>query len=190
MAKRTLHFYYARFATQTYRLLQVVCAPAITPSCELPHVYSALFSAVRLQFLWGEFCKRIIIESALGNVSTASGRTLSTRKKRQDIELDVKRVRWHLREEPSKIAFKWRIENYDQVTSGLALAYAPIDEVNRFRNYLVHPGKNSRGKLVSFHRISLNFDPYGFLSEIIPGGISRFENWVDVMRVAAYESVK
>lgn len=191
MPQRTLHSAYTRFASQTYRLVQVFCAPALASSCELPHVYSAQLSAIRLQMLWGQFCKRVIIESAIGNVLTLNGQLLSKRKGGKALYLDVERVRWHLPKEALKQAFEWRIENYNQITLGLA--YAPADEVNRFRNYCMHPGKNSYGKLVSvldFRRIPPKIDPYAFLSETLPGGISRFENWVEVMKVAAYESVK
>ena len=192
MAKRTLHSYCGRFVTQTHRLVHAVCAPTTAPSCELPHIYSALFSVVRLQSIWGEFCKRIIIESALGNVSTLNGNLLPVQFKRAK-ELDGidQQISWHIPKYALKQARKWQIKNYNQVSLGLSSA--PMNEVNVLRNYLVHPGKNSSEKLKSstpIFRIEFGNDPHSYLSDLLPGGLTRFETWVEKMNISALEAIR
>lgn len=192
MPQRTLYSAYTRFASQTYRLVQVFCAPALAPSCELPHVYSAQFSAVRLQMLWGQFCKRVIIESALGNVLTSSGQTLSSRiKTTKGFKAQIRKVNWHIPPDALKQARKWQVENYNQIALGLTSA--PMSDVNAFRNYLVHPGEGSVEKLINAFpilRITPESNPYNLLSYTIPGGQSRFEDWVDRLMIAALEAVR
>lgn len=192
MPQRTLYSAYTRFASQTYRLVQVFCAPRLAPSCELPHVYSAQLSAIRLQMLWGQFCKRVIIESALGNALTSSGQTLSSRiKTTKSLNTQIRNVNWHIPREALKQANEWQIENYSQVALGLTSA--PMNTVNAVRNYLVHPGKSSAEKLVDAFpilRITPESNPYNLLSYTIPGGQSRFEDWVDRLMIAALEAVR
>lgn len=189
MPQRTLHSVYTRFASQTYRLVQVFCSPTLASSSELPHVYSAMFSVIRLQMLWGQFCKRVIIESALGSMSTSSGRTLSPRiKTTKGISLEI---RWHIPREALKQARKWQIENYNQI--GLGLTSAPMDGINAFRNYLVHPGENSKERLLNAFpilRVTPEHGPYNLLLYTTSGGLSCFEDWVDRLMIAALEAVR
>ena len=151
---------------------------------------SRLFCVVRLQHLWGEFCRELLVRSAVGGASTISGIYLPQVpgiKRAKDVDLMAAQImnrrrfiEWYMPAYISKIAHMLKLVNQVQIIQGMN-PDDTINDIRSVRNYIVHPTyesyqrySNTAGKFGVFDP-----DPDILLSSSIsPGNVTLFEDWV------------
>ena len=114
--------------------------------CQPIHRDGRAHLVVRLQHLWGEFSRELIVKSAMGGCRTRTGRILSRVagvQKVSDIPaITSKRLagpgsNWEDPKFAITQARMLRVENYVEINLGLASAN--VSEIKCVRNFIVHP---------------------------------------------------
>lgn len=157
------------------------------------------FAVVRLWHLWSEYCKGLVLRSAIGDCVTLAGSEVSPAPGISTIG-DILRVsgkdllgrnaQWDDAAWASKVANDLRISNYAQVS--VAVGSPPLTLVRRVRNFIVHPNGHTR-KLYDLETRSVGAVGVGvdhLLHERTPGGATRFESWVLDFRRAAIDAIR
>ena len=168
---------------------------------ELVHKDSRAYLVVRLQLLWGEFCKELVVRSAIGGCVTRAGQAVLPAPNVKDVS-DIRRItklkdlsgpssKW---EEPSFAidqATLLKITNLYDIVSGLGQASAVMDDIKCVRNLIVHPNGRNTNKYTQMTRV-LGFRglaPDQLLSQTVPGSATIFENWLSTLTLAAWNAV-
>ena len=163
-----------------------------------------MFLVVRLQHLWGEFCRELVVRSAIGGCVTRTGVYVSPApevKRVSDLPIIAKRFskrpftglgsQWEV---PSIVIDRARdlqLANYRQINLGLSTVNFIEDRVKPVRNFIVHPSASSASKYDQAAR-SLNFpglSPTQLLSRRLPGGATIFGVWISQLETAAWNAV-
>lgn len=210
MAVRTLNELYIRFVVRSKILADKYktslpysgkCRNTICQSFyETVHCDARAQMIVRLQFLWGEFCREIIIRSALGGYKTVGGNILkpvATANVMSVIEKAVNKARsgrpvaWHRPRFAVDVGKSLGIQNYKEIALALT-SVAPFDDLLVVRNYVVHPSKETR---MAFERLTwklsaLGTDPVTLLAIRRAGGATYFETWVADFQTIAFQAVQ
>ena len=154
------------------------------------------FCVIRLQHLWGEFCRELLVRSSIGGFYTIGGTQLP-----QVVGIshprDVDRVAqqtlgrytiaWHVPQLAGRIARTLSPANVTQIVTALS-STSPIDDIRTIRNHIVHPnaGTRSRYSAVARRYGVFDSDPDAILSaKISPGNITRFEYWIIQLQAIA-----
>ena len=207
MAQRKLADLYSRFCGRTDALLRdflVVTPGPLAGFGDTPAVtiigYSRGFLVNRLFHLWGEFCRLVVIESALGGCRTLSGTILGNApniSRISDIPPIIKmpsiagpQLRW---EDPSwtaRQANTLMLANRSQISLGVGSA--PYDAWRRVRNFVIHPNPHTRAE---FEVVALRFsliraEPDELLLSRLPGGGTVMESWVQDFKDAALNVIR
>ena len=169
--------------------------------CEPVHQDSRAYLVVRLQQLWGEFCRELIVRSAIGGCATRTSQTLPRTqgmKRVSDIlkvirlkDLGSPAAKW---EEPAFAidqAMRLKVANFNGIDLGLGQASTVASHVKVVRNYIVHPNSHNRNRYTNMTRV-LGFRglaPNQLLSQTVPGGRTVFEDWVSTLNLAAWNAV-
>lgn len=169
--------------------------------CEPIHQDGRTYLVVRLQQLWGEFCRELIVRSAIGGCLTRTSQTLPGApgvKRVSDIlkiiklnDLGGPAAKW---EEPSFAidqAMRLKVANFNGIDLGLGQASAVASHIKVIRNYIVHPNSRNSNQYTNMAR-SLGFrglSPDQLLSQTAPGSNSVFENWLSTLTLAAWNAV-
>lgn len=207
MAQRNLAGVYGRFCGRTDALLRdfLVATPGpITRFGEASAItivgYSRGFLVNRLFHLWGEFCRLIVIESALGGCRTLSGIVLANAPnifRISDIPPKIRMrpiagpgLRW---EDPSwttKQANTLMLANRSQISLGVGSA--PYDAFRRVRNFVIHPNPHTQAEfaVVALRFSFLSAKPEDLLLSRLPGGGTVMESWVQDFQVAALNVIR
>ena len=197
---------YGRYEIRSHSLTERFSAklpanPEESRICEPIHQYGRAYLVVRLQQLWGEFCRELIVRSAIGGCLTRTSQMLPGApgvKRVSDIlkvinlkELGSPAARW---EEPSFAidqALRLRVANFNGIDLGLGQASTVAGYVKIIRNYIVHPNSHTSNRYTSMTR-TLGFrglSPDQLLSQSVPGSNSVFENWLSTLTLAAWNAV-
>ncbi len=162
-----------------------------------------LYVLVRLQFIWGQFCRELIIRSAVGGYKTIGGMILnrgtavntpksisnviSSEVKRQNLGFPV----WHSPIFAAIIARNLGIQNYNQVNLALSLP-APVREITDIRNFIVHANAmtKTRYEQITYRYNMIGAKPSEILAYILPGGTTRFADWIASLQQMAEQAVK
>lgn len=205
MSIKSLAELYAHFIGRTDALLRNFEAPVPTYpvyalSCAPLHRSGQELSVIRLQHLWAEFCRNLIIRSALGNVRTM-GLTMLPASPRVASLADVQRIvmresngrqpPWHLADFTIRVAHQLVLANYQAINMSIG-AISPIADLLKVRNYIVHPNQRTS---MSYLLIANSFgvpsgDPVALLKTVQPGGVTLFKDWVVQFQVIAAAAVK
>ena len=168
--------------------------------CETVHRDGRAYLVCRLQVLWGEFSRELIVQSALGGRQTRTGKVLTKaptvntmadiRRVLGESRLQGPRMRW---EDPSfavRHARTLKVANYDQINIGLGSA--SLDEIKPLRNFLVHPNEDTRLKYeqVIRNRGAQGICPDRFMLQPVFGGSTLFDTWIQRLLLAAWNSVE
>ena len=170
--------------------------------CDPIHRDGRAYLVVRLQHLWGEFCRELIVRSAIGGCITRNGHTLprvSGVKRVSDIPKTIGRkelagpgLNW---EEPSftiRYASQLHVANYNAISIGLSsIAVANINHIKGIRNYIVHPNSFTHRHYAQI-AAALGFRglmPDQLLSQFLPGRVTMFEAWVSDLLSAAWNAI-
>ena len=207
MAKRSLTSFYRGFRNRTDSLLSQFSVNSPSPHFEIDRVpveivlgHNRSFLVNRLFHLWGEFCRHVVVASALGDYHTLNGVQLSSAPQISsvsDIVLAIKeqsiigpRLRWG---DPTWTVKNLRIiqpVNLQQISLGIGAA--PFDEFRRVRNFVIHSNSNTRQHFdrVAFRYSLLGATPDDLLLHRLPGGATIMENWVRAFQDSALEAVR
>ena len=205
MSIKNLGELYAHFIGRTDTLLRNFEAPLPTYpvyalSCVPLHRSGQELLVIRLQHLWAEFCRNLIIRSALGNVRTM-GLTMLPASPGIASLADVQRIAmresngrqppWHLANFTIRVAHHLGLANYQAISMSIG-AVSPIADLLEVRNYIVHPNQRTR---ISYMLIANRFgmpsgDPVALLKTIQPGGVTLFKDWVAQFQGIAAAAVK
>ena len=165
------------------------------------HNNARFFILIRLQMLWGQFCRELIIRSAFGGYHTISGTVLQKGASVTDWRSVQTVIRsrsrnghppWHMANFSIDIARNLRIDNYGQVSMALG-GISPIDHVINIRNYVVHPDERSRIRYENTLRsigIMVKTDPISLLRSRVVGGASLLEQWVSDLQTLAVNAMQ
>ena len=159
------------------------------------------FILIRLQMLWGQFCRELIIRSAFGGYNTISGTALKKGASVTDWRSVQTVVRkrsnnrhppWHIANFSIGIAKNLRIQNYGQVSMALG-GISPMDYVIGIRNYVVHPEEKTRANYENTLRamgMTVKIDPISLLRSRVAGGANLFEQWVTDLQTLAVNAMQ
>ena len=207
MAQRKLSDFYGHFTGRTDALLRhFLTMPPSVPvtlngmALDSLFSYSRGFLVNRLFHLWGEFCRHVVIASALGGCRRLNGVVVGTAPNISRLS-DILRVirersvagpgiRW---EDP-----KWttvrvnllRLNNSQQILLGIGAA--PYDDLRRVRNFVVHANPHTRSEfeVVAVRYSLFSVDSDDLLLYRLPGGGTVMEGWVRDLQSAALEAVR
>lgn len=165
------------------------------------HGHARYFMLIRLQALWGHFCRELILRSAIGGYSTVGGIRLHKGTLAGDwnsIQNIVARrsnrgnPAWHIPNFSIDIARSIGIQNYRQVSTALG-GTSPLNDVLRIRNYLVHPDGTTSSLYETVLRLRgmpTKTNPVDLLNTRIAGGASVFEAWITDLQLIAVNAVQ
>lgn len=160
---------------------------------------------IQLQDQWNVFCRDLVIRSWKGGVQTLSGRSLqagSGRRSETDALDALRRTytgklrksarwepKWFDATETIEAATRLGLANLAEISAGVGLTPAPLDEIRAVRNFMAHRGRQSSAALRSQTARSSSAELDGYLCELSLGGAPRFETWVAQLDVMAYVAV-
>ncbi len=173
-------------------------APGDKRVCEPVHVDGRMFLVVRLLALWGDFCKQIVIRSAVGGLLTLQGKLVDPAPGIQGVAdtekvvgpLDARRASWYLPRTSVSAAKDLNVRNYSEIYLGLGAAL--VTDIAQVRNYIVHPSEETRRRFLQISRnLGLfGLEPAALVSTRRPGGATLFEEWVADLQTAATNAVR
>ena len=207
MIQQNLASFYGSFYSRTNSLLRDFLLASPFPPTAIGGIpvetilhYSRGFLINRLFHLWGEFCRHVVVASALGGYRTLGGITLPGApqiRSVSDILTTIQAqsivgpgLRWgDPRWTTNKIG---RIQpaNLQQITLGVGAA--PYDEFRRVRNFVIHSNPHTR---LEFDAVTVTYSLMGvsaddLLLHRLPGGGTVMEGWVRDFQVAALNTVR
>ena len=154
---------------------------------------------LKLQLYWGEFCRGLVIKSAIGGYETLTGNVLIRTRVSSisAINMVAKQLcgyshfPWHVPSYCTNLAQKIGTSNYAQIKAGLSLT-APINDLLIIRNYITHPSKQNQ---IAYKRVAINHGqpqvaPTKLLSGRVSSGRTLFVSWVDSLRLMAEIAVR
>lgn len=177
--------------------------PAEMAVCVPIHQASLLFLVVRLQHLWGEFCRELVVRSAIGDCVTRTGVYVPPApgvKRIKDIpniiaqhtreQFSGSRTHWEDPQFAIRHAQRLQVTNFRQLSLGLG-SVTILDQLKNVRNFIVHPNDNTGPKYLQTTR-TLGFrgmPPIQLINQRFIGGATIFETWVSELEAAAYAAV-
>ena len=191
---------YSRFTSRTDRLNSVFNTSSFRSELDRQ---SKLFCVIRLQHLWGEFCRELLLRSSIGKCYTFDGTYLNQIKdigNSNDFNTAIRNqfprwrghIAWHVPRITSRIARRISPDNESRIVTALS-SVSSVDDILNVRNYIVHPSKETR---IEYSIVSQKFgifdsDPTVLLSDrISPSNVSRFEDWVIQLQIVALNAVR
>ena len=203
MALASLTDYLGRFIGRTNGLVERMNSPLPLAAperqtCEPVHTDSRKYLILRLQSLWAEFCRQIVIVSAIGGRLTLNGQLLAPAPGIRGFAdtskvigpLDARHAAWHQPSISIQAAQDLQVSNYHQL--GLGLSSVNLTDLSRTRNYIVHPNERTRRNFAQTARnLGLfDVDPASLVTTIRPGGATLFEEWIGDFQAAATNAVR
>ena len=153
----------------------------------------------RLFHLWGEFCKSLVVASAIGGYRTLKGIHINSApgiRHVSDIPSAINessiagpRTHWEDPKWTTKKVNLLRPANQHQIVFGIASV--PIDDFRKVRHFVVHPNSHTKDRFESVTRKHLLFrvGPHDLLSHRLPNGDSVLEGWIKEFQIAARTAV-
>ena len=203
MAVRKLGIIYARFAGRTERIVTAFQTPlpasaAEAENCRPIHEAGAAYQVIRLQALWGEYSRNLIILSARGNALTISGNPLppapgfagfaGIRHILGNHFSGGQGTQWDKPDWAIQRADRLNPANGSQIRLGLRIA--PVDDLRVIRNFLTHPNRQTNSRYQTLAE-ALGFSgvaPKELLISSIEGGNTVLESWIADFQLAAYNA--
>ena len=203
MAVRKLGSIYSRFAgradliSEGYRA-PLPSNPEAATSCRPIHSAGEVQLINRLLVLWGEYCRSLIIISALGNAVTIRGTLLAPAPdvaKLSHIKGKLGRcfgagpgTHWDEPQWALQQANLLHPDNRSQL--GLGLETAPVRNLKDVRNFLVHPNEHTANNYRTLvQRLGyVSALPKAFLTSPIGVESSVLESWINGFQDSAYNA--
>lgn len=169
--------------------------------CEEIHADGRAHLICRLQILWAEFSRELIVKSAIGGCRTRNGRVLSSAPQVKTVAdvsnvlgaksgLQSPHMKWEEAEFSVRCAQTLRLGNVEEINRGLGSAQ--ISNIKTLRNFLVHPNKRTRTRYEQVARdlAMPGLRPDELLSQRTLGGPTMFETWIERLLIAASNAVE
>ena len=206
MRKKSLNALYGSYAARSRSLLSRFAASrqAGVAIYEPLHRDGSAFLVVRLQHLWGEFCRELVVRSATGGCATRTGLYLlpaPSVKRVSDIpgviarhtreQFSGSRTHWEDPQFAIRHARRLQVANFNRISQGLG-AVTILDQLKDVRNFIVHPNGNTGPRYLQTTRM-LGFrgmPPTQLINQRSPGGATIFETWVSELEGAAWNAVE
>ena len=207
MSQRKLSDFYVHFFARTETVLRHFLTVPSSAAVTLDGMavddlfrYSRRFLVNRLFHLWGEFCRGLVVASALGGYRRLNGVLAGSAlniSRPSDIPLVIKEKsivgpgrRW---EDPKWTAGKvnlLKLTNEQPILLGIGAV--PFDDLRRVRNFVIHPNPHTKSE---FEAVAVGYslfgvDPYDLLMYRSPGGGTVMEGWVRDLQSAALDAVR
>ena len=204
MAVRKLGIIYARFAGRTDRILTAFQTPlpvnaAAAEICRPIHTAGKAYLVNRLQMLWGEYCRNLIILSARGNVLTIRGNLLAPGTGGGGLPR-IKRIGKDFSSGPGTRwdDLKWALEKAGQLMPvnlnqiGLGLGTAPSADLKVVRNFLIHPNQRTKSDYLKLARYLgyPDLEPNSLLAADWGDGVDVIGSWVKQFQDSALEAAR
>lgn len=199
----TLSRLYKRYAARNALMLERFLSPAPFDTyaarfCSQTHKDGRAHLVVRLQHLWGEFSKELVLKSAIGDGFTRFGKMLvrvgtmkspPSNQKLVDTLKSGPSTHWEDPDYAITQAQKFSVVNYHEISLGLGSA--GLHEIKAVRNYIVHPTRNSREKFerAARNRGASGANPDIFVKQRTLGGSTLFEEWSSNLLLAAWNAI-
>lgn len=204
MRKKSLNALYGSFVARSRSLTSRSIAslpadPAEMAVCTPVHQDGLLFLVVRLQHLWGEFCRELVVRSAIGDCVTRSGLRLPPAPGVNHVrELPIitnrplpdRSAQWEAPQFAIGQARRLKVANFIQLSLGLG-SVTMLEHLRNVRNFIVHPNKDTRPRYYQTAR-ELGYPgmpPAQLLSQRLPGGVTIFDDWISELETAAWNAV-
>ena len=207
MAHHKLASLYGTFCVRTDLVLRAFLLTPPTSPKELEGVpvelvlrHSRSFLINRVLHLWGEYCKRLIVASALGGYQTLSGVTLGRAPQIRSVSdilatigensIAGPRLRWGDPKWTVATLSKIQPPNVQQIKLGVGTV--PYQEFVKVRNFVVHSNSHTRSH---FETVALTYSLIGasaddLLLHRLPGGGTVMEGWIREFQDAALDAVR
>lgn len=192
--------YVARSSLLAYRFSSALPSnPRDMETCIPVHRDGRAYLVVRLQHLWGEFSRELIVRSALGGCITRTGRNL-VRPPNVGTFADISKITGKPMAGPGAYwdhpnfaiarANDLKVANYNEINLGLASA--GLTDIRCVRNFLVHPNQSTNANFAQLTKNSglLGVDPDTLLAQRVAGGATIFETWIADLLTAAWNAVE
>ena len=177
------------------------CALAIGPASRQTQLGCEM-TVIRMHDAWARFCRELIILSALGDVVTASGQTLS-----RSLPLIVSHAsvipvllkianrpwepKWASSAECIRAAKQLQIQNLSNVSAALGAANSPADSLRKVRNYYAHRNQGTSDTALQTRSFQTSNHPDVFqLNGYISGGITVFDSWSQGLKAVAVAAIQ
>ena len=208
MRKKPLNALYGSYVARSRSLMSRSLAglpadPAEMAICEPVHLDSLLFLVVRLQHLWGEFCRELVVRSAIGGCVTRTGAYVPPAPDANHVR-DLPAITGQFTKQPfTGPRSQWevpsfaidqarflRVANYGRISLALS-AVSVIDYLKPIRNFIVHPNARTSA---SYNQAARGlgfpgFSPVQLLNQRQPGGATIFGVWISQLEAAAWNAV-
>ena len=207
MAKRKLTSIYSGFLVRTDLLLRDFLRTPPSPAVRLGGLavdtllsYSRGFLVNRFFHLWSEFCRHVIVVSALGGCRTLSGVNLSNARGIESVSDILNASNSHSIAGPGlrwgdpvwtvRKATRIQPANLQQIKLGVSAV--PYDDVRRVRNFIIHRNPHTRSQFdevaVKYSLIGVSAD--ALLLHRLAGGATVMEAWIRDFQLAALDAVR
>lgn len=203
MAMKKLSQLYSHFIARTNQLVLKYDAPLPPDSnskymCHAIHNDGKALMVIKLHLLWGQFCRELVVTSALGGCQTITGTVLGAAvTSPNDIRRAVnKETRgrpppWHKPVFAVTIAQNLGTQNFKQLQLALS-RISPVDDLKTVRDYVVHPWESTR---LAYIQVSRNLkapgvDPVPLLTIRGKNGSSTFRSWVIQLQNMALDAIR
>lgn len=157
-----------------------------------------------LQVAWSDFCRDLVVVSALGtrrSRGASIGSVSGIRSMQSAEELVMKNARntvterrlsnfvWHATWFTIDVGAKVGLQNQSQLELHLGSALAP-EQIARFRNYLAHPEASARARYDGLlAKLGMpGVEPEDLLHKELRPGVPVFTHWVRELQRVAYAS--
>lgn len=208
MRKKSLNALYGSYVARSRSLLSRFAAPLPKKSaeqvvCEPVHRDGSSFLVVRLQHLWGEFCRELVVRSAMGDCVTRTGLRLPPApgvNHTRDLPTITRqftkqpfagpRSQWEMPSFAIDQARFLQVANLNQISLGIG-SVTILDHLKRVRNFVVHPNESTASRYYITAR-NLGFPglpPIQLLNQRLPGGATIFHTWASDLETAAWNAV-
>ena len=206
MAQRSLGHLYSHFQARTDVLLREFSVssshtPTLVEGITIDKMieYTRRYLVNRLFHLWGEFCRSIVVASAIGGYSTLSGQIVTkapTIQHRSDIPQAIRSnrivgpgLRWEDPQWTSVRVDRLQLANAQQVKLGIGAA--PFNQFRPVRHFVIHANSHTRAEFEAIANSYLLFDvePNDLLLHRLSGGGTVLERWIREFQVSAYNAV-
>ena len=194
---------YFRFARRTERIFTAFATPLPSnpqdaATCEFIHLAGEVQLINRLLVLWGEYCRNLVIISALGGALTMQGTLLAPSagvRRFSDIRTKLgvnfgagPGTKW---DDPQwALARANLLSPVNRVQIGLGLGTAPVRDLKLVRNFLIHPNEHTRNNYQTLAR-NLGYprmEPRALLTSNLGMGGTVLESWIDDFQTSAYNA--
>ena len=207
MSQRKLASFYGSFHGRTEAVLRDFSLAPPTPYVEFDGVsmarvlsHSRGFLVNRLSHLWGEFCRHVVVASALGGYRTLNGVLLTSAPQIGGVpdiltaigatSMTGPGLNWGYPTWTVKRVSTIQPANRNHITLGIGSA--PFEEFRCVRNFVIHSNPHTRSE---FDAVAATYSLVGVLPDDLlrhrlPGGGTVMESWIRKFQMAALEVVR